>query len=194
MDGKLSFQLPDFGGRIRKVVVVADSFTQSAKCDDSLTAAALLRTCPDGEQSFTELKPGPQGPACRWWSGSLALLMPTVHYRFLIFSKDGAFWFNGTGLHHHTPTDADDFRVLAGYNAPRWVRDTVFYQIFPDRFCDGDPASNVKDGAFSNRGNRPNRAPGARPRPPRDRRQWSSFMVAIWPGSSSAWIISTTWA
>ena len=25
------------------------------------------------------------------------------------------------------------------FQTPEWVRDAVFYQIFPDRFCDGDP-------------------------------------------------------
>jgi glycosidase len=28
------------------------------------------------------------------------------------------------------------------YFAPDWVRDAVFYQIFPDRFCNGDPAND----------------------------------------------------
>jgi len=45
------------------------------------------------------------------------------------------FWFASTRT-----TDTDDFRLLAGYEAPIWVRNSVFYQIFPDRFADGDPA------------------------------------------------------
>jgi cyclomaltodextrinase len=29
--------------------------------------------------------------------------------------------------------------------APSWVQDAVFYQIFPDRFCNGDPANDPPD-------------------------------------------------
>jgi alpha-glucosidase len=115
---------------------------------DAPLERVFLRICPDGEQQFIEME-SEEGPACRWWQARLRLTMPTVNYRFLIFSKDGAWWYNGTGLHRHTPTDAEDFRLLADYAAPTWVNASVFYQIFPDRFADGDPSNNVRDGEYS---------------------------------------------
>lgn len=112
----------------------------------------LLRICPDGEQQFIEMQPGPPSPACRWWQASLRLSMPVTGYRFLLFAEDGPWWYNGSGLYRHLPTDADDFRLLAGYAAPDWVRSSVFYQIFPDRFADGDPGNNVRSGEYEYRG------------------------------------------
>ncbi len=115
----------------------------------------LLRTCPDGEQFFTEMTPASShpNPVCRWWEATLHLNMPVTGYRFLLFTRDdGVWWYNGTGLHRHVPTDADDFHLLADYDAPTWVRDSVFYQIFPDRFADGDQSSNVRDNEFEYRG------------------------------------------
>ena len=114
----------------------------------------LLRTCPDGEQSFVEMHPASSQPnlACRWWEATLRLNMPVTSYRFLIFTHEGTWWYNGAGLHERIPTDSNDFRLLADYDAPIWVRESMFYQIFPDRFADGDPASNVKDGEFEYRG------------------------------------------
>lgn len=111
----------------------------------------LLRYCPDGEQQFLELQPQPFSPgsACRWWQVKLRLQMPLTHYRFLVFTPDGAFWLSAGGLKRHTPTDHEDFRILAGYQAPAWVRQSVFYQIFPDRFYDGDPGNNVRPGQYS---------------------------------------------
>lgn len=108
----------------------------------------LLRTAPDGEQSFTEMRLVTQDAACHWWEGVLRMTMPVVGYRFLLFAHDGSWWYNGSGVHAHSPTDAEDFRLLAGYAAPTWVRDAVFYQIFPDRFADGDPGTNVHDGEW----------------------------------------------
>jgi alpha-glucosidase len=114
----------------------------------------LLRTCPDGEQFFAEMQSEEVSAksACRWWRASLRLSMPVTSYRFLIFTKDGVWWYNGSGAHQHVPTDAEDFRLLAEYAAPAWVRDSVFYQIFPDRFADGDSSSNVQTDEFEYRG------------------------------------------
>jgi alpha-glucosidase len=119
---------------------------------DAGVERVFLRTCPDGEQTFLEMRPEESGPACTWWQAVLTLSMPVTSYRFLILTGDGAWWYNGLGLARHIPTDAADFRLLADTQFPDWVRDSVFYQVFPDRFADGDPASNVRDGEFSYHG------------------------------------------
>ena len=38
----------------------------------------------------------------------------------------------------HDPPDATDFRLLAFDPPPSWLAGAVFYQIFPDRFANGD--------------------------------------------------------
>jgi alpha-glucosidase len=114
----------------------------------------ILRLCPDGEQQFLQLTPERDSdtPACRWWQVNLRLQMPVTHYRFVIFTRDGVWHYNAAGLQEHLPTDHYDFRLLADYAAPGWVRSSVFYQVFPDRFADGDLASNVRNGEFEYRG------------------------------------------
>lgn len=116
----------------------------------------LLRSLPDGEQHFIEMQPrqtaASNSPACLWWEARLPISMPAVGYRFLIFADEGAWWYNASGLHSYTPTDAEDFRLLADPASPSWLRDSVFYQIFPDRFANGDPGNNVRDGEYDYRG------------------------------------------
>lgn len=114
----------------------------------------LLRFCPDGEQFFAEMhrEAGESNAPCQWWSAKLAIHMPVTAYRFLIFAQTGVWWYNQSGLHAHTPTDAEDFKLLAEYSAPNWVRTSVFYQIFPDRFADGEPANNVKTNEYQYHG------------------------------------------
>jgi alpha-glucosidase len=111
-----------------------------------------LRTTPDGEQVFSEMVEVASDAACRWWEIELAATMPTTGYRFLIVTNGGHRWLNGSGLHVAGPTDRDDFLLLAGYDPPRWLGDRVFYQIFPDRFANGDPTNDVRDGAWTYRG------------------------------------------
>jgi len=112
----------------------------------------FARTAPDGEQAFDELTEAAPGPACRWWEATIRLSMPTTNYRFLVLFPDGNRWLTGTGIHRAAQTDANDFRILSGYQAPAWLADRVFYQIFPDRFANGDPSNDVATGAWTYQG------------------------------------------
>lgn len=141
--------------RLQGEAKIGDTVTIRLRADARAPVErVLLRLCPDGEQQFIEMhsEETRSQDACQWWSTGLRLSMPITGYRFLIFTKDGAWWYTGSGAQRGLPTDASDFRLLAGYQAPTWVRSSVFYQIFPDRFADGDPASNVRDGEFEYRG------------------------------------------
>ena len=78
--------------------------------------------------------------------------MPTTSYRFVVLTPEGHRWLNGSGVHVATPTDRDDFVLLAGFDPPHWAADRVFYQIFPERFANGDPSNDPVDGAWTYRG------------------------------------------
>ena len=68
---------------------------------------------------------------------------PTV-YCFLVIEAGQQHWLAGDGPHARLPHRDQMFRVHRVDMPPSWVRDQVFYQIFPDRFCQGDPALAVK--------------------------------------------------
>jgi alpha-glucosidase len=116
---------------------------------DAPVEAVFLRSCPDGEQSIVAMEPAGTDAVCRWWQLDLPINMLRTGYRFLLRTTAGTLWYNALGPVAHYPTDANDFKLLAEYHAPAWVRDAVFYQIFPDRFADGDPTNNVRDGEHS---------------------------------------------
>ncbi|MBA3531799.1 MAG: maltodextrin glucosidase [Ardenticatenales bacterium] len=109
----------------------------------------FVRTTPDGEQAMTPMRRVDVDAICQWWEAEMLLLMPLTHYRFLLVTSDGGWWLTAEGMQRHTPTDANDFKLLANYHAPNWVRDAIFYQIFPDRFADGDPTNNVRSNEYS---------------------------------------------
>jgi alpha-glucosidase len=113
----------------------------------------LLHSEDDGEGFYLPMTSDDRpDKAARWWKVELLIKMPVTHYRFLLFTEHGAWWYNGSGLHEHTPTDSEDFRLLADFITPEWVQRAVFYQIFPDRFYDGDAQNNVRDGEYEYRG------------------------------------------
>ena len=78
--------------------------------------------------------------------------MPVMGYRFLVVGPAGHHWLTGTGLRRGAVTDREDFRLVAGFDPPSWLADRVFYQVFPDRFANGDPANDVADDAWTYRG------------------------------------------
>ncbi|MEI7773048.1 MAG: alpha-amylase family glycosyl hydrolase, partial [Chloroflexales bacterium] len=114
--------------------------------------SVLLRTCPDGEQSLVSMAPAEADSVCRWWQADLPVRMLRTGYRFLLRTDAGVYWYSAADVCGHYPTDANDFKLLADYHAPAWLRDAVFYQIFPDRFADGDPTNNVRDGEYAAQG------------------------------------------
>jgi alpha-glucosidase len=99
-----------------------------------------------------------EGPA-RWFEVDLLILEPVVHYRFLLEAEDGVWWYAGAGPVACDPLDATDFRIVAGIAPPAWVRGSVFYQIFPDRFANGDPSNDPRPEEYEYRGKRPRTFP-----------------------------------
>ncbi len=119
---------------------------------DAPISRVLIRTEPDGEQHVSEMQPDGRSAACRWWRGAIPVTMPVVTYRFVLLTDSGPWTYTGAGWTEYAPTDYNDFRLVADYRPPAWVKRSVFYQIFPDRFADGDPSNNPRDGAWIYRG------------------------------------------
>ncbi|MCR5213139.1 MAG: glycoside hydrolase family 13 protein [Eubacterium sp.] len=42
-----------------------------------------------------------------------------------------------------------DFKIVPGFKTPDWAKGAVFYQIFVDRFCNGDKSNDVEEREYS---------------------------------------------
>ena len=95
---------------------------------------AILRLYLDGEPRFfkmdRDVNEGEQ-----WWSASVEVINRKTHYRFLILNGNRYTWLNSQGIHQNDVTSGRDFQLLALSEFPSWIRSSVFYQIFPDRFA-----------------------------------------------------------
>lgn len=101
-----------------------------------------LRWTPDGEQMYEAMAPGEPLGRAQVWEIIIEARQPVVHYHFLVKHRDGVLWYNGQGPRGWQPSDAADFRLRTGARTPAWLSETVFYQIFPDTFANGDPSVN----------------------------------------------------
>lgn len=110
--------------------------------------AIYLRTAPDGEEHRALMRLERQDAVCGWWVCELHVTMPIVSYRFKVMSGEGAYWVTGLGSSRAEGPDMSDFKLIADFAAPSWLEDAVFYQVFPDRFYNGDPSNDVPPGAW----------------------------------------------
>ena len=67
-----------------------------------------------------------------------------VLYHFEIVFKEERYFYTRSGVDTvHRPEY--DFCIVPGYKTPDWAKGAVIYQIFVDRFCNGDPSNDVLD-------------------------------------------------
>lgn len=105
-----------------------------------------LRSRPDGEWRRIKMTQTETTDVCEWWSAEMPISMYHNNYEFHILADFGSFYYNQYGV---SPVDSPDwfnFTVLGDYDAVEWVREQVFYQIFPERFDNGDPSNDRKAG------------------------------------------------
>ena len=115
---------------------------------DSPVLKVFLRFSPDGEDHTEPAEASPERPgySCRWWLVRVVARNPRFHYRFLLMTERGHCWYSAAGLSRTTPTDQTDFVILTDRPQKSWRDRSVFYQIFPDRFAQGEPANRVRTG------------------------------------------------
>lgn len=119
---------------------------------DAPVQTIAVRTTPDGEGHRDFMQIAESDTLSDFWRAQIVVTMPLTHYRFELLSDHGLYIYNALGISRAITPDLFDFKLLADFAAPRWTSDAVFYQIFPDRFCDGDPSLTPNDGEWEYKG------------------------------------------
>ncbi|MFC4636856.1 alpha-amylase family glycosyl hydrolase [Deinococcus hohokamensis] len=87
------------------------------------------------------------GPG-RWFEAQLPLHDRRVRYAWQLNLPCDHLNLTALGLHHTRRGFRSWFQYLPGHVAPEWAWRSVFYQIFPDRFRNGDPSNDVRTGEY----------------------------------------------
>ncbi len=81
------------------------------------------------------------------FKGAFTILEDTKLF-FTIERNDSIYYFSKLGFSSAHPSDRDCFNILVGLEVPSWVSNSTCYQIFPDRFRNGNENNNVKTGEY----------------------------------------------
>lgn len=114
---------------------------------DDLTSCDLRYW--DGEEHFTdmELKSDNTSRIYDYWSGKIPAGREKKSYRFFLKDGNDSGWYSSIGKMEEPVYDRD-FLIIPGFKTPDWIKNAVVYQIFPDRFFDGDRENNVKTAEY----------------------------------------------
>lgn len=106
--------------------------------------AVYLRAEPDNEELLIAMQPAGTSNGLARYVADLPWdrANPTTHYAFKVLDG-GQRWLAADGAHPYQPPREVMFKVCRDDTPPGWVADQIVYQIFPDRFCQGDPALAV---------------------------------------------------
>ena len=102
----------------------------------------VLRSIPNGEQHFAAMELVETNGRMNVWQGTLIVNERRVPYRFAIQADGRIWWLNAAGISGFVPAVPCDFALLADFPEIPWLSRSVYYQIFPDRFANGDTSND----------------------------------------------------
>ena len=112
----------------------------------------LILSFPDGIEHFEEMSVLKTEHGLVYYEAELEISENRLQYQFYIVCDDIIYYYTQNGITTYIPDHTYDFVILADYEQPEWVKDSVFYQIFPERFCNGNPKNDVKTGEYAQNG------------------------------------------
>lgn len=80
-------------------------------------------------------------------------------YHFIICTANEMYFYNQRGLFDYTINEEYDFKLIADSKSPDWVNKSIFYQIFVDRFFNGDASNDVENGEYEYNGFKTSKIP-----------------------------------
>ncbi|MBO5130065.1 MAG: alpha-glycosidase [Oscillospiraceae bacterium] len=120
--------------------------------EDAPVKHVLLRSNPNGEEHYEEMQVVKIEHGLKYYEAPLRISENRMPYQFYLVCEDVVYFYTQNGITTYVPDLTYDFVLLADYVQPEWVKDAVFYQIFPERFCNGDPSNDVRDGEYARDG------------------------------------------
>lgn len=113
-------------------------------------AQVLVRTEPDNEETLTEMVSIADHQGWVWYR-ALISTEPShfqTRYLFKLIWKDNLKWVSAFGVEPAMPEQSRAFKYVHRHCVPEWISEQVFYQIFPDRFANGDTSLTPTTGQF----------------------------------------------
>ena len=108
----------------------------------------LLTHNVNGAEAYEDMSVDHTDNGLVYYVADLKVNEPVKHYHFVLTTGDTVYFYTQAGVTTYVPDARHDFVLLTDLKTPSWVKGAVFYQIFPERFCNGDKSNDVKEGEY----------------------------------------------
>ena len=106
----------------------------------------------DGDVALCFMKRAARSGRFDYWQAHLRLPEKKIYYSFEVRRGREACLYGRTGVEPGCALDNlmtwHPFSMIPGVRVPEWSRGAVMYQIFVDRFRNGDPSNDVINGEY----------------------------------------------
>ena len=117
--------------------------------DNAPVTNVIFRAKINGVEVLQEMKKDHVKAGLVYYIATLKIYEDSLHYHFYLVTSQTIYYYNQFEITEYTPTETYDFRILTDYQQPSWVKNAVFYQIFPERFANGNPLNDCRDGEYT---------------------------------------------
>ena len=138
------------GSYVHRVDIRHIALTLRTRRDDVRSCRVMLPAESGQPQQNVAMTRVSSDPLFDYWRGTVTLpATSTLRYAFLLDDGPSPLLYDV----RNTPASPGetphwftlDLTQYPPFTVPDWVHDAVFYQIFPDRFADGEPSNNGSD-------------------------------------------------
>lgn len=120
--------------------------------EDAPVSHVILRSMPNGMERLDDMHIVKRENGFVYYEATLNMNEKRIQYHFYLVCDHAVYFYTQKEITTYLPDHTYDFLLLADYIQPEWVREAVFYQIFPERFCNGNPTNDVRDGEYTQNG------------------------------------------
>lgn len=120
--------------------------------EDAPVKHVILRSMPNGMERLDDMHVAKRENGFVYYETTLNMNERRIQYHFYLVCEHAVYFYTQKEITTYLPDHTYDFVLLADYVQPQWVKDAVFYQIFPERFCNGDPSNDVRNGEYTQNG------------------------------------------
>ena len=104
---------------------------------DAPVKHVILRSMPNGMERLDEMHVSKIENGFVYYECVLRMNEKRIQYHFYLVCENTVYFYTQRDITTYLPDHTYDFVLLADYEQPEWVKKAVFYQIFPERFCNG---------------------------------------------------------
>lgn len=108
----------------------------------------FLRTKINGVEKLISMEKDSMVNGLAYYSCEVTIYEDVLHYHFYLVTDHKVYYYTQYNITDYVPEESNDFKILTNYQQPSWVKESVFYQIFPERFCNGNQDNDVRDGEY----------------------------------------------